>query len=953
MSHWVTSIKIIFAASVIAISFLKSYSEVKMTDVVLQIGNMNNVEVKKKSAKKDVIQFDNKDKVEKKKNSEKTKVIEFEKQKKKKSKKHEIIDLRSVILNWSFSDIMNEYLYKDQVTDIPQRFSSPDHYFGSFVFPLLEEIRAQLNQSFQTISKAPWTLVLERWGKSTYILSTNSGESFGNGYKPHCGDVILLSTTKPNSIEDLFRADSYHGLGVISVVDDNRSSDCKVILFTMKKRLLDVPPFDAGCVAMFLMTLTPNLRIWKSLHRIGAKEEALGIFGELLCSSSDSGKTTCDSCSRGVLDKNLKSTFNSFGLNDSQTKAVYSASSSIRCNHTYSVKLIWGPPGTGKTRTICSILWVALHMNCATLTCAPTNVAIHEIGSRIVDLVKISLKAIHGASSFGFPLGDILLIGNEQRLGVDNQIGDIYIDYRIRALAECFGPSGWKKKISSAIENFQSYVDEYDPSLGMRSKKKRQKFVGAFREKFAKLVLPMNDCISAFWTHLPLTFLNQNEFGDSLRKLGKLHDSFLSLSKTAELNGIKLKKFMGCLCINQEMDLVSSLSGEKKGDIEVSMEEILFMLSKEALQVLQALHNSLNTSLPKNLKGDTLKKFILKQASLVLCTTSGSSTLTYGIMKKDFHLLIVDEASQLKEAESIIPLHLHRLRHAIFIGDERQLPALIISKASERAGFGKSLFERLRSLDSVTHLLNEQYRMHPSISCFPNTTFYDRLISDGPNVKSSSYAKRYLSNRIYGTYAFINVADGREEKESSGKSLKNLVEADIVMIIVKKLFKAWLAKKGTPLSVGIVSPYNAQVETIQKLQKKCQFPDNFSVRVKSIDGFQGSEEDIIILSTVRANQLGSIGFLSDLNRTNVALTRARYSLWIVGSGPTLIKSGSIWAKLVFDAMERGCFYEVNEDPDLVKSVVNFPGKNRMAKSSNVQAVDSANELWRHFAELGL
>ncbi|KAL4187560.1 hypothetical protein AMTRI_Chr09g39590 [Amborella trichopoda] len=602
------------------------------------------------------------------------------------------------------------------VTDIPQRFSSLDHYFGSFISPLLEETRAQLNQSFQTISKAPWTLVLARWAKSTYILSTNSEESFGNGYKPHCGNVILLSTTKPNSIEDLSRADSNHGLGVISVVDDKYEEEA-----------LGCFSIDAGCVVMFLMTLTPNLRIWKSLHRIGAKEEAPRIFGEVL--------------------------------------SVYSALSSIRCNHMYSVKLIWGPSGTGKTRTICSILWEALHMNCATLTCAPTNVAIHEIGSRMVDLVKKSRKAIHEASPVGFPLGDILLIGNEQRLG---------------------------KK---------------------RSKKKRQKFVGAFREKFTKLVLPLKDCISVLWTHLPLTFLNQNEFGDSLLKLGKLHDSFLSLSKTAELDGIKLKKFKGCLCINQEMDLVSSLSGEKERDIEVSVEEIL-------------------------------------------------------------------------------------------------------------------------------------------IICFPNATFYDRLISDGPNVKSTSYAKRYLSNPMYGTYAFINVVDGREEMKSSGKTLKNLLEVDIVMIIVKKLFK-----------VGIVSPYNAQVETIQKLQKKCRFHDNFSVRVKSIDGFQGCEEDIIILSTVRTNQLGSIGFLSNLNRTNIALTRAR--LWIVGSGPTLIKSGSVWAELVFDAMERGCFFEVNEDPDLVKSVVNFSSKNRMAKSSNVQVRtlilysrsfkqnDLANELWGHLAELSL
>ncbi|KAL4186275.1 hypothetical protein AMTRI_Chr09g13340 [Amborella trichopoda] len=777
---------------------LRRSAEVKMTDVVLQIGNMNNVEVEKKRKKKDVIQFDNKDKVKKKKKkkkSEKTVVIEFEDSKVEEKKKSKMQNKKKM-KNSAKIEVRE---FEKQAKILISRL-----LFGSFVSPLLEEARAQLNQSFLTISKAPWTLVLERWGNSTYILSTNSGESFGNGYKPHCGDVILLSTTKPNSIEGLFRTDSYHGLGAISVVDNKRSSDCKVILFAMKKKLLDVPPFDVGCVVIFMMTLTPSLRIWKSLHRIGAKEEALGIFGEVLCSSSDLGKKTCDSCSRGLLDKNLKSKFNSFGLNDSQTKAVYSALSSIRCNHTYSVKLIWGPPGTGKTRTICSIIWVALHMNCATLTCAPINVAINEIGSRMYGGFSKKIAkttTLHWTSLVGFPLD------------VDNQIGDIYIDYRIHALEECFcfGPSGWKKKISSAIKNIQSY------------------FVGAFREKFTKLVLPMKDCISALWTHLPLTVLNQNEF---------------------------------------EMDLVSSLSGKKEGDIKVSMEEILFMLSKEALRVLQALHNSLNINLPES-----------RLPYLILCTASGSSPLTYEIMKKEFHLLILDEASQLKAAESIIPLYL------------------------PRAGFGKSLFERLQSL------LNEQYRMHPSI-------------------------KRYLSNR---TYAFINVADGREEK--GRKSLKNLVEADIVMITVKKLFKG-------------VSPYNAQVETIQKLQKKCHFHDNFFVRVKSIDGFQGCEEDIIILSTVKANQLGSIGFLSNLNKTNVALTRARNSLWIAGNAPTLIKSGSIWSELVCDAaMVRGCFFKINEDPDLVKASRREFNRQESHGKIFESADDLANELWGHFAEL--
>ncbi|KAM0832855.1 hypothetical protein ACQ4PT_064636 [Festuca glaucescens] len=283
-------------------------------------------------------------------------------------------------------------------------------------------------------------------------------------------------------------------------------------------------------------------------------------------------------------------------------------------------------------------------------------------------------------------------------------------------------------------------------------------------------------------------------------------------------------------------------------------------------------------------------------------------------------LLIVDEAAQLKECETLIPLLLPGIRQAVFIGDEYQLPAMVKSNISGNANFGRSVFERLSLLGYDKHLLNVQYRMHPRISKFPVSTFYDGKISDGPNVTSKSYDRRYLASQIFGSYSFINVDGGHETTEKHGRSLKNTIEVAAVLRIVQRLFKESVST-GSKISVGIISPYNAQVRAInEKVGKSYNMYDGFPVKVKSVDGFQGAEEDIIIISTVRSNGAGSVGFLTNMQRTNVALIRAKHCLWIVGNGTTLTNSKSVWQKIVKDAHDRGCYFDVSDDKDLSNAV---------------------------------
>ncbi|XP_044474944.1 helicase SEN1-like [Mangifera indica] len=224
------------------------------------------------------------------------------------------------------------------------------------------------------------------------------------------------------------------------------------------------------------------------------------------------------------------------------------------------------------------------------------------------------------------------------------------------------------------------------------------------------------------------------------------------------------------------------------------------------------------------------------------------------------------------------------------------------------------------SLGRSKHLLNTQYRMHPSISYFPNSYFYNNQIWDSPDVKRRINKNVFLPRSpIFRPYSFINTLEGREE--FIGRRWRNMVEVAVVMKILQNLYKDWNDSK-QKLSIGIVSPYSAQVQAIEKkLRGKYDDSDDFTVKVKSIDGFQGGEEDIIIISSVRSNESGSIGFLSKPQRINVALTRARHCLWILGNERTLTHGESVWEILINDAKDRCCFFNADKDKALAKAIL--------------------------------
>ncbi|KAF3974968.1 hypothetical protein CMV_001742 [Castanea mollissima] len=616
-------------------------------------------------------------------------------------------------------------------------------------------------------------------------------------------------------------------------------------------------------------------------------------------------------------------------LNESQNNAILACLRKMHCNHKLSVELIWGPPGTGKTKTTGTLLFTLLRMGYRTLTCAPTNVAIKEVASHVLKLAKESVKTNIGTDALFCSLGDILLFGNKKRLKVGSDMEIINLDYRVKKLRQCLGPlTGWRHCFTSMIDLLEDCVSQFHIFLDNELIKEREQnseeeikeiesedetdggegkcksFLDFLRERFVATSSPLKNCLLVFCTHLPKKYILEHNF-QNIFSLIDLLKSFETLLFKDDVESEALEELFSHSEVGQDIPFP------------------LYLRRKECLSLLKELQGSFNElDLPSSMNKWSIMDFCFKSASLIFCTAS-SSYMLHSVKMDPLNILIIDEAAQLKECESTIPLQLPGLRHAILVGDECQLPAMITSNISKEVGFGRSLFERLSSLGCTKHPLRTQYRMHPSISFFPNANFYDNRILDAPNVKGKSYEKQYLPGPMFGPYSFISVIDGREEKDDSERSWRNMVEVSIVMKILKNLYKAWVGTSSKQnYHIGIISPYAAQVVAIQeRLGRKFDALDGFTVKVKSVDGFQGGEEDLIIISTVRSNTHASIGFTSNLQRTNVALTRARHCLWILGNDNTLVNSGSVWKNLVLDAKNRQCFFYADQDKDLAKAIL--------------------------------
>ena len=303
------------------------------------------------------------------------------------------------------------------------------------------------------------------------------------------------------------------------------------------------------------------------------------------------------------------------------------------------------------------------------------------------------------------------------------------------------------------------------------------------------------------------------------------------------------------------------------------------------------------------------------EARVIACTLVGSAHRLLEGMK--FGTLFIDEAAQALEAACWIPMR--RASRVILAGDHCQLPPTVKSIAALRAGLGKTLMERIaENKPEVVTLLKIQYRMNEEIMRFSSDWFYGGQVESAPQIKyrsildfdhpiswidtSDEENQMTIEGDVATEDSASNSSPASAANQNSDLNFKeqfvgesygriNKAEAELTLLTLAEYFTKIGKQRvlGDSIDVGIISPYRAQVQYLKKLIKKYEFfkPYRRLISVNTVDGFQGQERDVILISLVRSNDEGQIGFLKDLRRMNVAMTRARMKLIILGNKDTM------------------------------------------------------------------
>lgn len=281
----------------------------------------------------------------------------------------------------------------------------------------------------------------------------------------------------------------------------------------------------------------------------------------------------------------------------------------------------------------------------------------------------------------------------------------------------------------------------------------------------------------------------------------------------------------------------------------------------------------------KNLRKEVFTR-VMKEAEVIVGTPA--SLQDRAIRDKDFDLLVFDEATQATEPITWIPMT--RVKKAVMAGDHFQLPPTVRSKEADEKGLGVTLFERLYEIlgENFKTLLERQYRMNEKIMGFSSREFYENKLVADESVRSwtlDTLPGVEQAPETVEPLLFIDTAGkGFEERlEPGSESRYNAEEAQLVLSELKKMLALGVPAK----DIAVISPYSAQVRLLSSLS-----PDP-SVEIDSVDGFQGREKELVIVSLVRSNLEGELGFLNDTRRMNVAMTRARRKLIVIGESSTL------------------------------------------------------------------
>jgi predicted DNA helicase len=343
----------------------------------------------------------------------------------------------------------------------------------------------------------------------------------------------------------------------------------------------------------------------------------------------------------------------------------------------------------------------------------------------------------------------------------------------------------------------------------------------------------------------------------------------------------------------------AAATGSKETELAQKIRD-LYQIKSETRQILKRTRDSCTKAIGDK-KADlaAAREDVVRCADVVCCTLSGAGSDLLIKCDLEFDAVIIDEATQATELHALIPLK-YRSKLCVLVGDPKQLPATVMSRDAAACSFRQSLFQRLQRLGVPVSMLRMQYRMHPAISAFPNAEFYEGQLVDGPKVR---VRKPYHDHPLFGPFLFIDVK-GVEERHG-GHSAMNVAEATLTAALTRTL----MAQFGAQVAggVAVITPYKRQMHLLtQMIGSTLPSSQKALIEINTIDGFQGCEKDVVLFSCVRSHEGSSIGFLDDVRRLNVAITRARFALVVLGDAQLLSKHPT-FASLIGYAQRTGCF----------------------------------------------
>ena len=381
--------------------------------------------------------------------------------------------------------------------------------------------------------------------------------------------------------------------------------------------------------------------------------------------------------------------------------------------------------------------------------------------------------------------------------------------------------------------------------------------------------------------------------------------------QTDDVGRLMLDHKSTCDELNALMKVVDEIKSKGQGQTSEQSRnfEILKRKKQQISNQIDMLRDSGHTAArDADIRRHKIQQEVLDEAHVLCATLSGSGHDMFQNLNIEFETVIIDEAAQSIELSALIPLK-YGCAKCIMVGDPKQLPPTVLSREAARFQYEQSLFVRMQSnRPEDVHLLDTQYRMHPEISMFPSQAFYEGRLLDGQGM-ASLRDQPWHKSKMLSPYRFFDV-QGAHQSAPKGHSLINIAELEVALQLFDRLVTDCKGYDFTG-KVGIITPYKSQLVEL-RARFAGKYGDSIfkTVEFNTTDAFQGRESEIIIFSCVRASGGKGIGFLSDIRRMNVGITRAKSSLWVLGNSQSLMQ-GEFWARLIEDARRRDRYTQGN------------------------------------------